>query len=143
LRRRLRFERRAAGAVTKHYVAFFVPSHVGEWRVLFPDLPDCKAYGFTLQDAAYAAASALARCAEQKGALLTRPRSVAEISEDRDWLAQQGVQLEKTIITIIPVAFAACGRPAESGYLASRGDRHGQNRSLWLNTEVRCRARTL
>jgi hypothetical protein len=94
----------------KHYVAFFVPSHVGEWRVLFPDLPDCEAYGFTLQDAGYAAASALARCAEQKGALLTGPRSVAEISEDRDWLARHGVQVEKTIITIIPVAFPACGR---------------------------------
>ena len=88
----------------KYYAAFFVPCHVGEWHVFFPDLPDCEAYGSTLRDAGYAAATALARYAEQKGALLPPPRSVAEISKDGVWFSQNGVQLAKAIITMIPLS---------------------------------------
>jgi hypothetical protein len=74
---------------------FFVPCHVGEWHVFFPDLPDGEAYGFALRDAGYAAATALARYAEQKGALLAPPRSVAEISKDGVWFSQNGVSSRK------------------------------------------------
>ena len=45
-----------------HYIAIFVEDHIGEWRVVFPDVPGCEARGFTLHDAQYAAASTLARC---------------------------------------------------------------------------------
>jgi predicted RNase H-like HicB family nuclease len=103
----------------RYYAAFFVPSHLEEWHVLFPDLPECEAYGFTLQDAGYAAASALARCAEEKGALLPQPRSIAQIAEDRDWLAQSGVQFEKTITTIIPIANLDVSVKSDGGFLVS------------------------
>ena len=107
------------GRMRRYYAAFFVPSHVGEWHVFFPDLPDCEAYGFTLRDAEYAAATALAHYGEQKGALLAPPRSVAQISKDEVWLSQNGVQLAKAIITMIPLSTENFpGRPTtEDGYL--------------------------
>jgi predicted RNase H-like HicB family nuclease len=32
-----------------HYLAIFVETDVGEWRVVFPDVPGCEASGFTLE----------------------------------------------------------------------------------------------
>jgi hypothetical protein len=86
-----------------HYVAFLLPTDYGEWRVLFPDLPECKARDFTVHDAAYAAEAALARRAEQTGRLLPLPRGLAQIERDLEWLSRTGVDVRKSVVTIVPL----------------------------------------
>lgn len=64
VRPKLLLQRRKIAA---HYVALLLPSEVGEWHVLFPDVSGCETRGFTIQDATIAAVSALARGAEELG----------------------------------------------------------------------------
>jgi predicted RNase H-like HicB family nuclease len=87
----------------KYYAAVFLESHLGDWRVLFPDLPDCEASGYTLEDAAYAAATALARCASRNGATLAAPRNLAEIAADTDWLARHDVEITRAVVSMVPL----------------------------------------
>lgn len=88
----------------KYYAAIFLESSLGDWRVLFPDLPDCEAVGYTLEDAEYAAATALAQCASQKGAALASPRDLAEIAADTDWLARHDVVIAKAVVAMVPLS---------------------------------------
>jgi hypothetical protein len=86
-----------------HYVALLLPTEIGEWRVLFPDVAECETRGFTAQDATYAAATALARCAGRDGTGLPAPRSLMQIQRDREWLANNGVSLNEAVVTMVPL----------------------------------------
>jgi hypothetical protein len=90
-------------AITAHYVAILQPLDIGEWRVLFPDAPECETYGFTVQDATFAAETALARCAEEKGSHFPKPRSLRQIECDSEWLSRNSVDLNKTMVTLVPL----------------------------------------
>jgi hypothetical protein len=95
--------RAADGAVTAHYVAILQPLGLGEWRVLFPDAPECETYGFTVRDATFAAATALARCAREKGPRFPIPRSLRQIEDDTEWLSKNRVDLTKAMVTLVPL----------------------------------------
>lgn len=84
-----------------HYVAFLFQTEVGDWRVLFPDVAGCEAQGFTVQDATYSAATALARCAGVK--VLRPPRSLAQIESDQLWFAAHRITLKETLVTMVPL----------------------------------------
>lgn len=86
-----------------HYVALLLPTEIGEWRVLFPDLTECEAHAFTVHDATYAAATALARCAKVKGDDLPLPRSLSQIESDRAWFKANGIALRETVVTMVPL----------------------------------------
>jgi predicted RNase H-like HicB family nuclease len=84
-----------------HYIALLVPSSVGEWRVLFPDMPECQAHGHTVDDATFAATTALSRCLAENGHLPPLPRDLAEIERDEEWLSRNNVDLHEAIVTMI------------------------------------------
>ena len=85
-------------------VAVFVQSEVGEWRVLFPDLPGIEAHGFTIDDATIAASTALSSYAQQNGGEFPAPRELAEVEEDEEWLSRNGVDIMRAVLTILPSA---------------------------------------
>jgi predicted RNase H-like HicB family nuclease len=85
-------------------VAIFVESEVGEWRVIFPDLPGCEARGFTLDDATIAASTALSNYARQNGGRFPSPRDLTEVEKDEEWLSRNGVDFTRAIVTILPSA---------------------------------------
>jgi predicted RNase H-like HicB family nuclease len=87
-----------------HYIAIFVEDHIGEWRVVFPDLPGCEARGFTLDDAQYAAASTLARCLHENGTPSPLPMDMAGVAKRDDWLKRNHVDLSKAVVSMISVA---------------------------------------
>ncbi len=76
-----------------HYIALLIPSSIGEWRVVFPDLPECQAHGYSVDDAAFAAYHALSRCAGRKRRLASLPRDLAEIERDKEWLSRNNIDL--------------------------------------------------
>ena len=84
-----------------HYIALLIPSSVGEWRVVFPDVPECQARGYTVDDATFAATTALSRCLGENGASPPRPRDLAEIERDEEWLSRNNVDLHEAIVTMI------------------------------------------
>jgi len=86
-----------------HYVALLLPTEIGEWRVLFPDVSECEARGFTMQDATYAATTALARCAGAHGGALPMPRSLIQIESDREWFTAHGIALREAVVTMVPL----------------------------------------
>jgi hypothetical protein len=86
-----------------HYVALLLPTEIGEWRVLFPDVAECEARGFTVQDATYAAATALARCASANGDNFPTPRSLIQIESDREWFKANGVAMKEAVVTLVPL----------------------------------------
>ena len=87
-----------------YYIAIFAQSIVGEWRVLFPDFPECEARGFTVRDAGAVAESALARAAQASGALPSA-RDLGEIKRDREWLTRHGIDFtEPVVVRMIPIA---------------------------------------
>jgi predicted RNase H-like HicB family nuclease len=90
-------------AVMSHYIAIIVPTAVGEWRVLFPDVPGCETVGFTLEDARYAAVSMLKQRVEFAGAATPKPRTLNAIAKDDEWLSSNGVDLSKAIVEVVPV----------------------------------------
>lgn len=69
----------------------------------FPDLPDCDAYGFTIDDATQAATMALAVRASDDGAELPRPRELTEVQRDERWLFRNDVDLSTSVIVLIPL----------------------------------------
>lgn len=87
----------------KHYVAIFVENHIGEWRVVFPDLPGCEARGFSLDDARFAAVSALAQRVHESESL-PEPMDLAAIERSEDWLSQNSIDLSRAVISIVPLA---------------------------------------
>ena len=42
-----------------HYIAILKPTDVGEWHMLFPDIPDCEVHGANLDQVKFAAANQL------------------------------------------------------------------------------------
>lgn len=82
-------------------IALLIPSSVGEWRVLFPDVPECRAHGYTVDDATFAATTALSRCLAENGHLPSLPRDLAEIERDEEWLSRNNVDLHEAIVTMI------------------------------------------
>lgn len=88
----------------KHYLAIFVESDFGEWRVLFPDVPGCEARGFTLDDAKYAASSALQRCIQKDGAPASIPMDLTAVQRRQEWLSQNRVDLSRAVVTMVPLA---------------------------------------
>jgi predicted RNase H-like HicB family nuclease len=85
----------------KHYIAIFVENDVGEWRAVFPDVPGCEAKGFSLDDAKFAAATALARCIHQSGTPRPLPMDMAAVHRSEEWLEQNQVDLSKAVVTMI------------------------------------------
>jgi predicted RNase H-like HicB family nuclease len=87
-----------------YYVAIFAQSFVGEWRVFFPDFPECEARGFTVQDAAIVAESALVRHARESGKL-PQALDVGEIKRDPDWLSRHEIDFAgPVVVRMIPLA---------------------------------------
>jgi predicted RNase H-like HicB family nuclease len=84
-----------------HYIALLLRSPVGEWNVVFPDVPECRAHGYTVDDATYAAMTALSRCAAEDGVSLRPPRDLAEIERDEEWLSRNRIDLSEAIVTMI------------------------------------------
>jgi predicted RNase H-like HicB family nuclease len=84
-----------------HYIALLMPSSVGEWRVVFPDVPECHAHGHTVDDATSAATTALSRCLAENGHSPPLPRDLAEIERDVEWLSRNNVDLHVAIVTMI------------------------------------------
>jgi predicted RNase H-like HicB family nuclease len=87
-----------------HYIAIFVEDYVGEWRVVFPDVPGCEAKGFSLDDAQYAAASALSKCLRENGTPPPLPMDMAAVEKRNDWLEQNHVNLSKAVVSMISLA---------------------------------------
>ena len=87
----------------KHYIAIFVEDSEGEWRVVFPDVPDCQAKGFALNDATHAARSALGRCISERGSPPS-PMDMESVRRNKEWLELQHIDLAKAVVTMIDVA---------------------------------------
>ena len=86
-----------------HHIASLIPSAIGEWRVLFPDVPGCEARGSTFDDAKVAAEMTLPHCLKS-GLPISGPRDLSEIKRDTQWLESNGVDLSMAVITMIPIA---------------------------------------
>jgi predicted RNase H-like HicB family nuclease len=84
-----------------HYIALLIPSSVGEWRVVFPDVPECEAHGYTVDDATFTATTALSRCLAENGHVPSPPRDLADIERDEEWLSRHNVDLHQAIVTMI------------------------------------------
>jgi predicted RNase H-like HicB family nuclease len=97
-------ERDREGVAMNHYIGIFVQNDVGEWRVVFPDMPGCEAKGFTLDDAKFAAVTALVKCIRESGAPAPLPMDMAAILRSKDWLKQNRVNLSKAVVTMVPLA---------------------------------------
>ncbi|MEZ5832571.1 MAG: type II toxin-antitoxin system HicB family antitoxin [Dongiaceae bacterium] len=88
----------------RHYIAILVETDVGEWRVLFPDVPGCEAKGFNLDDARFAAQSALRQCIEDSNTPPPMPMDMLAVERNEDWLKRHHVDLSTAVVTMIPVA---------------------------------------
>ena len=86
-----------------HYIAIFIEDHIGEWRVVFPDVPGCEAKGFSLHDAQFAAASTLSNCLRDNGTP-PLPMDMAAVEKSDEWLKQNRVDLSKAVVSMISVA---------------------------------------
>jgi predicted RNase H-like HicB family nuclease len=86
-----------------HYVAIAVPTEVGEWRILFPDVPGCEARGYTVADAKYAALTKLRQRLECELPLPSHPRDLAAIASDHEWVSRNHVDFAQAVIAIVPL----------------------------------------
>jgi hypothetical protein len=87
----------------RHYIAIVMPTGLGEWHVLFPDVPECEARGASLENAKFIAARELTRRIQANGAKAPYPRDLSAIERDHDWLARNGVDLATAVVTMIPL----------------------------------------
>ena len=90
-------------------IALLLRSPVGEWNVFFPDVPDCQAHGYTVDDATLAARTALSRCLAENGHSPPPPRDLAEIERDEEWLSRNNIDLHEAIVTMISLTHNASG----------------------------------
>lgn len=88
----------------KYYIAIFLEDDVGEWRAVFPDVPGCEAKGFTLDDAKFAAASALTQCIQENGAPPLHPMDMDAVQRSAEWLSQYNIDLSRAVVSMIPMA---------------------------------------
>ena len=87
-----------------HYIAIFMETEFGEWRVVFPDAPGCETKGFTLDDAKFAAVSALVQCIRENGSP-PHPMDLEAVQQSKgEWLSQHHIDLSKAIVSMIPLA---------------------------------------
>lgn len=86
-----------------HYIAILKPTDVGEWHVLFPDIPDCDVHGAKLEQVKFAAAHELAQRIHMTGSKAPQPRDLSEIERDHDWMSRNGVDLATAVVTMIPL----------------------------------------
>ena len=84
----------------KHCIAILVENDMGEWRAVFPDLPDCEARGFSVEDVKFAAESAVRKYVHDNR-LPPSPIDMSAIERDRDWLTRNNVDLSKAVVTMI------------------------------------------
>jgi predicted RNase H-like HicB family nuclease len=87
----------------QHYIAIMVEDDVGEWRVVFPDVPGCEAKGFSLDDAEVVAATALRRYIRE-GSAPPLPMDLTAVEQNEDWLRRNHIDLAKAVVTMIQVA---------------------------------------
>ena len=85
-----------------HYIAILVAAESGQWRALFPDVPECNAYGYGVLGTKQAAATSLNQHAKASSGALPLPRTLEEIQQDEAWLIRNGVNFAKAIVTIVP-----------------------------------------
>lgn len=88
----------------KHYIAILLENDVGEWRVVFPDMPGCEAKSFTLDDATFAAASVLTQCIRENGGPPLHPMDMDAVQRSEKWLQENQVDLSKAVVTMIQLA---------------------------------------
>jgi predicted RNase H-like HicB family nuclease len=86
-----------------YYIAILSQSIVDEWHVQFPDVPWCETYGFTVRDAAYAASTALTKCAGENGGELPPPRDLAAIERDESWPSRHDIDVSSAVVVLIPM----------------------------------------
>lgn len=87
----------------KHYIAIFVENVVGEWRVVFPDMPGCEAKGFTLDDAKFAAVTALVQSIRENGSP-PHPMDLETVQRSEEWLSQHNIDLSRAVVSMVPLA---------------------------------------
>ena len=87
-----------------YYIAIFIEDHIGEWRVVFPDVPGCETKGFSLEDAQFSAASALSKCLRENGTPPPLPMDLTEVEKCDEWLEQNHVNLSKAVVSMIRLA---------------------------------------
>ena len=87
-----------------HYIAIFLENDVGEWRVMFPDVPGCEAKGFTLDDAKFAAVGALVQFIRENGSPPSYPMDLETLQRREEWLSQNHIDLSKAVVSMIPLA---------------------------------------
>jgi predicted RNase H-like HicB family nuclease len=83
-----------------------VPLKSGGWRVLFPDVPACRAEADSLEVAIARADRALARYAVALNGNrpnIPLPCDLSEIVSDERWTSEQGVDWSTAIITMMPL----------------------------------------
>jgi predicted RNase H-like HicB family nuclease len=85
-----------------HYIAILVEAQSGQWRALFPDVPDCEALGYGLANVKRAAAESLKRHSESVDVQLQRPRTLSEIELDVDWLQRNDIDFNSAVVIIVP-----------------------------------------
>ena len=85
-----------------HYIAILVEAQSGQWRALFPDVPDCEAIGYGLANVKRAAAESLKRHSDSAGEQLQPPRTLSEIELDVDWLQRNDVDFNSAVAIIVP-----------------------------------------
>ncbi len=87
----------------RHYLTMFVRTGDGGWRAIFPDFPDCEAAGESLDATTLSAFMTLTQHVHDRGAPLPRPSSLSDVRKRTDWIAGQGIDLEKAIVSLTPL----------------------------------------
>lgn len=87
-----------------HYISVLMPLNAGGWRALFPDIPDCKAEGDSLDATMLRAAGALTECVQNRyGDGPPSPRALIEIKADEGWVTTHAIDWTKAVVTMVPL----------------------------------------
>jgi hypothetical protein len=63
-----------------------------------------RSEGLYLQDAKFAAVSALVRFMREKGPLPTYPMDLETVRRSEEWLSQNHIDLSKAVVSMVPLA---------------------------------------
>jgi predicted RNase H-like HicB family nuclease len=86
-----------------HYVALLMP-HDGGWTAVFPDLPDCTAWGETLKEAEQRAAEAAERhlaTMRERGQQVPLTRDLEALRAAKTWATIRGIDWSRVVVSII------------------------------------------
>lgn len=89
-----------------HYISICVPLESGGWRVLFPDVPGCRAEADSLEAAIARASGALTQYAVALNGNkpnIPLPCDLSEIVSDGHWTSTHGVDWSTAIVTMMPL----------------------------------------